>query len=473
MAAGSLQSVNPATGEALAAFAEHTPAELESALAAADAAQRAWATTSFAERRRCLEAAARLLREGRDDYARLATLEMGKPIAEAAAEVDKCAWNCEFYAAQAERFLADEPVETDALSSWVAYQPLGVVLAIMPWNFPYWQVLRFAAPALMAGNGALLKHSPNVPRCALATEELFARAGFPEGLFRTLLVGDASVNEATGRLLADPRVGAVTLTGSERAGAAVGATAGRALKKCVLELGGSDPFVVLADADLELAAEAAARARFLNGGQSCIAAKRFVIEEPVADEFERRFVDAVAALPVGDPLDPATRVGPLARADLLDALERQVEGSVAGGAKVLLGGARLERPGWYYAPTVLAGVTPDLPVFTEETFGPVAAVVRAPDEEAAVALANDTPYGLGASVWTRDLARARRLGRRIESGSLFVNAVVASDPRLPFGGIKRSGYGRELAAVGIREFTNIRTFWVQPADAAPPATLTE
>jgi succinate-semialdehyde dehydrogenase/glutarate-semialdehyde dehydrogenase len=473
MAAGSLQSVNPATGEALAAFAEHTPAELESALAAADAAQRAWATTSFAERRRCLEAAARLLREGRDDYARLATLEMGKPIAEAAAEVDKCAWNCEFYAAQAERFLADEPVETDALSSWVAYQPLGVVLAIMPWNFPYWQVLRFAAPALMAGNGALLKHSPNVPRCALTTEELFARAGFPEGLFRTLLVGDASVNEATGRLLADPRVGAVTLTGSERAGAAVGATAGRALKKCVLELGGSDPFVVLADADLELAAEAAARARFLNGGQSCIAAKRFVIEEPVADEFERRFVDAVAALPVGDPLDPATRVGPLARADLLDALERQVEGSVAGGAKVLLGGARLERPGWYYAPTVLAGVTPDLPVFTEETFGPVAAVVRAPDEEAAVALANATPYGLGASVWTRDLERARRLGRRIESGSLFVNAVVASDPRLPFGGIKRSGYGRELAAVGIREFTNIRTFWVQPADAAPPAALTE
>ena len=473
MAAGSLQSVNPATGEALAAFAEHTPAELESALAAADAAQRAWATTSFAERRRCLEAAARLLREGRDDYARLATLEMGKPIAEAAAEVDKCAWNCEFYAAQAERFLADEPVETDALSSWVAYQPLGVVLAIMPWNFPYWQVLRFAAPALMAGNGALLKHSPNVPRCALATEELFARAGFPEGLFRTLLVGDASVNEATGRLLADPRVGAVTLTGSERAGAAVGATAGRALKKCVLELGGSDPFVVLADADLSLATQAAARARFLNGGQSCIAAKRLVVEEPVADEFERRFVDAVAALPVGDPLDPATRVGPLARADLLDALERQVEGSVAAGAKVLCGGARLERPGWFYAPTVLAGVTPDMPVFTEETFGPVAAIIRAGDEEAAIELANDTPYGLGASVWTRDLERAQRLGRRIESGSLFVNAVVASDPRLPFGGIKRSGYGRELAAVGIREFTNIRTFWVQPADAAPPAALTE
>ena len=473
MASGALRSVNPATGEELASFAGHTTAELDDALAGAAEAQRAWATTSFAERRRHLEAAARLLREDRDGLARLATLEMGKPIAEARAEVDKCAWSCEFYAARAEGFLADEPVETDALSSYVAYQPLGVVLAIMPWNFPWWQVLRFAAPALMAGNGALLKHSPNVPRCALAIEELFARAGFPEGLFRALLVDDASVTEATGRLLADPRVGAVTLTGSERAGAAVGATAGRALKKCVLELGGSDPFLVLADADLALAAEAAARARFLNGGQSCIAAKRFIVEEPVADEFEQRFVDAVAALPVGDPLDPATRVGPLARADLLDALERQVEASVAAGAKVLCGGARLDRPGWYYAPTVLAGVTRDMPVFTEETFGPVAAMVRAADPEAAVELANDTPYGLGASVWTRDLERAQRLGRRVESGSLFVNAVVASDPRLPFGGVKRSGYGRELAAVGIREFTNIRTFWVQPADAAPPATLTE
>ena len=471
--AGTLRSVNPATGEELASYPEHTPGDLDAALAGADAAQRAWATTSFAERRRCLEAAARLLREGRDEHARLMTLEMGKPIAEAVAEVDKCALSCDFYAAQAEGFLADEPVQTDALSSYVAYQPLGVVLAIMPWNFPFWQVLRFAAPALMAGNGALLKHSPNVPGCALAVEELFARAGFPPGLFRTLLVADASVGEATGRLLGDPRVAAVTLTGSERAGAAVGATAGRALKKCVLELGGSDPFLVLADADLEVAAVAAARARFLNGGQSCIAAKRFIVEEPAADEFEGRFAAAVAALPVGDPLDPATRVGPLARADLLDALERQVGASVAAGAKVLLGGGRLEGPGWFHAPTVLTGVTPEMPVFREETFGPVAAVIRAADEEAAVELANDTPYGLGASVWSRDTERAQRLGRRVESGSLFVNAVVASDPRLPFGGVKRSGYGRELAAVGIREFTNIRTFWVQPADAAPPASLTE
>ena len=300
-----------------------------------------------------------------------------------------------------------------------------------------------------------------------------ARAGLPPGLFRALLVADASVTEATGRLLADPRVAAVTLTGSARAGAAVGAGAGRALKKCVLELGGSDPFLVLADADLELAAEAAARARFLNAGQSCIAAKRFIVEEPVADEFEQRFAAAVAALPVGDPLERTTRIGPLARADLLTALERQVEGSVAEGARVLLGGRRLAGPGWFHEPTVLADVTPGMPVFREETFGPVAAVVRAADEEAAVGLANDTPYGLGASLWTRDTDRAQRLGRRIQSGSLFVNALVASDPRLPFGGVKRSGHGRELAAVGIREFTNIRTFWVQPAGAAPPATLTE
>jgi len=398
---------------------------------------------------------------------------MGKPIAEAEAELDKCAWNCEFYAERAEGFLADEPVQTGAAASWVAYQPLGVVLAVMPWNYPFWQVLRFAAPALMAGDGALLKHSPNVPGCALAIEDLLGRAGFPAGLFRTLLVGDASVAETTGRLLADPRVAAATLTGSERAGAAVGTAAGRALKKCVLELGGSDPFLVLADADLELAAEAAARARFLNAGQSCIAAKRFIVEEPVADEFEQRFAAAAAALPVGDPLERTTRIGPLARADLLTALERQVEGSVAKGARVLLGGRRLAGPGWFHEPTVLADVTPGMPVFREETFGPVAAVVRAADEEAAVRLANDTPYGLGASLWTRDTDRAQRLGRRIQSGSLFVNALVASDPRLPFGGVKRSGHGRELAAVGIREFTNIRTFWVQPAGAAPPATLTE
>jgi succinate-semialdehyde dehydrogenase/glutarate-semialdehyde dehydrogenase len=468
-----LRSVNPATGEELAAFDEHPASQLDRALADADAAQRAWRRTSFGERSRVLLEAARLLRERGPEYARLATLEMGKPIAEAEAELDKCAWNCEFYAQQAERLLADELVETQAEASYVAYQPLGVVLAIMPWNFPFWQVLRFAAPALMAGNAALLKHSPNVPRCALAIEQLLTEAGAPAGLFRTLLVGDASVGEATERLIGDPRLSAVTLTGSERAGAAVGAAAGRALKKCVLELGGSDPFIVLADADLPSVAEQAARARFSNAGQSCIAAKRFIVEQAVAEEFERRLVDATAALPVGDPLDPTTRVGPLARADLRDALERQVSDSLAKGARALLGGHRLEGRGWFFAPTVLAGVGREMPVFQQETFGPVAAVIRADDEEEAVELANDTPYGLGASIWTSDLERGRRLGRQVQSGSLFVNGIVASDPRLPFGGVKRSGYGRELAAVGIREFTNIRTFWVQVAGTPPPATLTE
>jgi succinate-semialdehyde dehydrogenase/glutarate-semialdehyde dehydrogenase len=468
-----LRSVNPATGEELASFEEHPPSELDRALAEADAAQRRWRRTSLPERSRVLLEAARLLRRRRSEYARLVTLEMGKPVTEAGAEVDKCAWACEFYARRSEQLLADEPVETEAQASYVAYQPLGLVLAVMPWNFPFWQVLRFAAPALMAGNGALLKHSPNVPRCALAIEQLLAAAGAPAGLFRALLVGEASVGVATERLIADPRVRAVTLTGSERAGAAVGAAAGRALKKCVLELGGSDPFIVLADADLPAVAEQAARARFSNAGQSCIAAKRFIVEQTVADEFERRLVDAAAALPVGDPLDPATRVGPLARADLRDTLEQQVEASQALGARVLLGGHRRGVRGWFFAPTVLAGVTRDMPVVQQETFGPVAAVLRAEDEEAAVDLANDTPYGLGASVWTRDLERARRLGRRIESGSLFVNAVVASDPRLPFGGVKRSGHGRELAAAGIREFTNVRTFWVQPTGAPAPAILTE
>jgi len=468
-----LRSVNPATGEELASFEEHRAGELDQALSEADAAHQAWRRTSFGERARVLLEAARLLRERRPEYARLVALEMGKPIAEAGAELDKCAWNCEFYARQAERLLADEPVQTEAQASYVAYQPLGVVLAIMPWNFPFWQVLRFAAPALMAGNAALLKHSPNVPRCALAIEQLLTAAGAPAGLFRTLLIGDASVGEATERLITDPRLSAVTLTGSERAGAAVGAAAGRALKKCVLELGGSDPFIVLADADLPSVAEQAVRARFSNAGQSCIAAKRFIVEQTVAEEFERRLVDATAALPVGDPLDPATRVGPLARADLRDTLERQVEESLAKGARVLLGGHRLEGRGWFFAPTILGGVGREMPVFQEETFGPVAAVIRAEDEEEAVELANDTPYGLGASVWTSDPERGRRLGRQVQSGSLFVNGIVASDPRLPFGGVKRSGYGRELAAVGLREFTNIRTFWVQAAGTPPPATLTE
>jgi succinate-semialdehyde dehydrogenase / glutarate-semialdehyde dehydrogenase len=469
-----IRVVNPATGEEIAAYPEHTAEQIEGALGAAQTAQRGWRQVSFAERCDLMLGAARLLRFRRTEFAMLAAAEMGKPLAEAEAEVDKCALTCDFYAEKAQQFLADERVETEAEESLVVFEPIGVVVAIMPWNFPFWQVVRFAAPALMAGNGALLKHSPNVSGCALAIERLFLDAGFPRGLFATLLVSDVSTPAVTERLIADPRVAAVTLTGSERAGAAVGAAAGRALKPTVLELGGSDPFVVLDDADLVGVAGMAARSRFLNGGQSCLAAKRFVVDVSVADEFERLFVAAVEALPVGDPTDPSTRIGPMARADLLDGIDRQVRESVAAGARVLLGGAPLDRPGSFYAPTILTDVTTDMPVFTEETFGPVAAVIRARDEAHAVELANDTGYGLGASVWTRDTERGLRLGRQIQSGALFVNAVVSSDPRLPFGGTKRSGHGRELGVYGIRAFANVRTVWVGPADGfSAPTSLAE
>jgi succinate-semialdehyde dehydrogenase / glutarate-semialdehyde dehydrogenase len=469
-----IRVVNPATGGEIAAYPEHTAEQIEDALGAARTAQRSWRQVSFAERRDLMLGAATLLRSRRTEFALLAATEMGKPLAEAEAEVDKCALTCDFYAENAQQFLADERVETEADKSLVVFEPIGVVLAIMPWNFPFWQVVRFAAPALMAGNGALLKHSPNVSGCALAIEQLFLDAGFPPGLFATLLVSDASTRAVTERLIADPRVAAVTLTGSERAGAAVGAAAGRALKPTVLELGGSDPFVVLNDADLVAVAGMAARSRFLNGGQSCLAAKRFVVDVSIADEFERLFVAAVETLPVGDPTDPSTRIGPMARADLLNGLDRQVRESVAAGARILLGGAQLDRPGNFYAPTILTDVTTVMPAFTEETFGPVAAVIRARDEAHAVELANDTGYGLGASVWTRDTERGLRLGRQIQSGALFVNAVVSSDPRLPFGGTKRSGHGRELGIYGIRAFANVRTVWVGPAAGiTPPTSLAE
>ena len=461
-----MRSINPATGDTLAEHPMLSAEELERRLALAAEAAPRWRRTPVAERAAVVARLGALLDAEKDRLGRLMTLEMGKPIQAAIDEAAKCATGCRFYAEHGPSFVADTVIDDEGHRSFVSYQPLGVVLAIMPWNFPFWQVIRFAAPALMAGNAALLKHSPNVTGCALAIEEVFREAGYPDGLFRALVIAEPDVPAATGALIEHPQVAAVTLTGSERAGVAVGTAAGRALKRSVLELGGSDPFVVLADADVAGAARVAARARFLNTGQSCIAAKRFVVEEPVADEFERLFVEAVRDLRVGDPADPSTDVGPMARADLMDALERQVSASVEAGARVLQGGERIAGTGYFFAPTVLADVTADMPVFAEETFGPVAALIRARDEDDAVRLANETPFGLGASVWTSDVERGQRVGRQIRSGALFVNSMVASDPRLPFGGTKRSGYGRELAAEGIREFTNVRTFWVQ---AGPPA----
>jgi succinate-semialdehyde dehydrogenase / glutarate-semialdehyde dehydrogenase len=383
------------------------------------------------------------------------TLEMGKLLREARAEILKCARGCRFYAQHAASFLQDEEVPTEATRSYVRYEPLGAVFAIMPWNFPFWQVFRFAAPATMAGNVALLKHAPNVPQCALAIEELFRKAGYPEGVFQTLLIDVAQVPP----IFDDPRVKAVTLTGSDRAGRDVASRAGRALKKSVLELGGSDPFIVMPSADLKQAVATAVKSRTLNTGQSCIAAKRFIIAEPIADEFLRQFVAGMEALTIGDPQDEATDIGPMARADLVDGLKSQVDDAIAHGAKVLTGGPPLARSGHYYPPTVLVGVTPDSRAYREELFGPVATVFRVKTIDEAIALANDSPYGLGASVWTTDPAERDRFVEALDVGQVFVNAMVASDPRVPFGGVKQSGYGRELSIHGVREFTNIKTVW--------------
>ncbi len=455
-----MQSINPATEEVVETFEEFSEQQVDQALQQAFEAQRRWRATSFGERASCTQRVARILRSGIQNWAALLTQEMGKPIVEAEAEIEKCAWNCDFFAQAAPKFLADEHVDTGVQASFVAFEPLGVVLAIMPWNFPFWQVIRFAAPALMAGNGVVLKHASNVPRCALALQQIFEQAGLPIGLFRTVLVPGSQ----TERLIADPRIVAVTLTGSSEVGQRVASAAGKVLKKQVLELGGSDPFIVLADADLPAAARVAVRARNQNNGQSCIAAKRFIVEEPVADEFTSLFASAVRALSVGNPMERSTNVGPLARGDLRDALDRQVSGSLASGAHAVVGGHLLQGKGYFYEPTVLDAVNDSMPAFREETFGPVAAVVRAQNAQDAIRLANDTEYGLGANLWTRDVARGKELARQIEAGSVFINGMVASDPRLPFGGIKHSGYGRELGVYGIREFTNIQTIVVgQPA----------
>lgn len=459
-----IESINPATEEVMATYDEFTRAEIDAVLDAAATAFTRWQRQPFGERGALMARAAAYLRQQKGRFARLITTEMGKPITQAEAEIEKCAWNCDFYSENAAGLLADRPVGTNARESYVAFDPLGLVLAVMPWNFPFWQVFRFAAPALMAGNVAVLKHASNVPQCALAIEEVFQESGFPPGVFRTLLASSGVMED----VIADERVRAVTLTGSDATGSKVAEAAGRTLKKTVLELGGSDPFIVLADADLQAAADVGVQARFQNTGQSCIAAKRFIVEASVAEEYERRYVEAASRLRVGDPLQPETQVGPLARADLVDQLERQVRASVDQGARLLTGGQRLDGPGYFFAPTVLADVTPTMPAHREETFGPVAALMRARDAATAVAMANDTPFGLGAAIWTGDVERGQQLARQIEAGSVFINGMVASDPRLPFGGVKRSGYGRELSDFGIHEFVNIKTVWIGPA-AAPPA----
>jgi len=453
-----MKVINPATEQVTAEYAEHTPAQIEQTLQLAEEAFGQWRAVSISDRGSLLKEAAAGLRRKRDELSRLMAMEMGKPIAAGEAEVEKCAGACDFFAENAASFLAQRQIQSDASRSYVRFDPLGPVLAIMPWNFPIWQVIRFAAPALMAGNVALLKHAPNVPGCALAIEQIFADAKFPPGVFSTLLIED---NQAAEKLIDHPAIRAVTLTGSERAGRAVSAAAGRALKKTVMELGGSDPFIVLADADVPSVAARAAEARCINSGQSCIAAKRFIVERAIADEFEAAMVAAMAAMKVGDPLDRATQVGPLARLDLLETLHRQVQRSVEQGAKLRLGGKRRAGKGFFYEPTVLADVRPGMAAFNEETFGPVAAVVSADDAADSVRLANGSRYGLGASIWTRDIDRAQNLAGDMESGAVFINGIVKSDARLPFGGVKNSGWGRELSQFGIYEFVNIKTIWVK------------
>lgn len=448
-----MESINPATEQVLGRFPLATQAEIDQALDRSRWAFRRWRDADFAERAAYFRRAAEYLRTNKARLAKIITLEMGKPVVEAEAEVEKCAWGCEYFANNAAGFLSDEPRTSNAKESYVTFEPLGTVFGVMPWNYPMWQVFRFAAPAIMAGNTVVVKHASNVPQSALAIEEVFRHSGFPEGVYKTLLISGQTAEE----LIADPRIAAVTLTGSEEAGSRVAAAAGRAIKKSVLELGGSDPFIVLADADIATAATVAARARNQNTGQTCIAAKRIIVVDSVFDEFADRFADAVSRLRVGDPMDRNTQVGPLARGDLREALERQLRESVEMGARVLVGGKRLDRPGYFFQPTVVSNVTPDMPVYREETFGPLAALIRVRNAEEAIAAANDTTFGLSSALWTQDIQLAKVLARQIEAGSVFINSMSSSDPRLPFGGVKRSGYGRELSEFGIHEFVNIKS----------------
>ena len=452
-----MQSIDPTTGRVVATYAETTPDDVARHLASATRLQKEWAKTDLSVRREHMMRLANILERQSDDLAELMALEMGKPVAQGRAEAEKCAWVCRYYADEASAILADEHIEAGRTKSYVAYRPLGVVLAVMPWNFPLWQVLRFAAPAMMAGNGAMLKHASNVTGCAIAIDEMIVEAGFPDGLFRTLVIPSSRV----ARVIEDDAIVAVTLTGSDIAGRAVASTAGQALKKTVLELGGSDAYLILEDADIDLAVQACSAGRLLNGGQSCIAAKRFIVHQAVADEFTEKLVDAMERYRMGNPLDANTQIGPMARVDLRDELHDQVVRSVAAGALLVTGGFVPDGPGAFYPPTVLTGVTEGMPAYSEETFGPVATIVTVADEEEAITVANDSIFGLAGAVFTRDAARGERIARdRIESGSCFVNAFAASDPRLPFGGIKMSGYGRELSHIGMREFTNVKTIVV-------------
>jgi succinate-semialdehyde dehydrogenase/glutarate-semialdehyde dehydrogenase len=466
MAKRVMASINPTTGKVVKEFEFHSEEEVERRLLRAVEAFAGQRRAPAAERAPLMTRVGLMLESEKRDLARLMTLEMGKPLRAAIQEAEKCAWCCHYYADNAARFLADETASSSATRSFVRYEPLGPVLAVMPWNFPFWQVFRFAAPGLMAGNVVLLKHASNVPQCALAIEDLFRRAGFAEGAFQALLVG----SERVARLIEDSRVMAATLTGSVGAGASVAGAAGRQIKKTVLELGGSDPFIVMPSANLEEAVAAAAQARTINNGQSCIAAKRFIVHERIAEEFERRFVERMASLKVGDPMDPATDIGPLATAEVLETLEEQVNRTLGMGARLLLGGRRLDRPGWFFEPTVLSRIPPGSPAQREELFGPVASIFRADGMGEAIRIANDTRFGLGASAWTNDARERELFIEQIEAGLAFVNSMVASDPRLPFGGVKQSGYGRELSHHGLREFVNIKTVSIKNGVTSPHST---
>src|SRR6202521_3701057 len=451
-----IATINPATGETLATFKPLSTSEIEQKLELAVTTFRSERKTPFAERARRMLKAAQILERDKEKFAHLMTLEMGKPYKAAVAEALKCTTACRYYAENAEQILADEVIETGAKKTFIRYRPIGPILAVMPWNFPFWQVIRFAAPALMAGNVGLLKHASNVPQCALAIEGIFLEAGFPAGAFQTLLIGSQQVDA----ILNDPRVVAATLTGSEQAGIEVGVSAAKRIKKVVLELGGSDPFIVMPSANLDAAVATAVEARVINNGQSCIAAKRFIIAEPIAAEFERKFVTRMQALRIGDPFDEKTELGPLATADGVKSLDADVQKTVKAGAKLLTGGHPLKQPGNFYAPTLLTDIPKESPAYREEFFGPVASLFRVKDIDEAIRLANDSRFGLGASAWTNDERERERFINELEAGMVFINKMVASDPRIPFGGVKQSGHGRELGVHGIREFVNVKTVWV-------------